>query len=92
MRRALALLLFAACAPKEDYTPQIAVDPGAPQRICYLCVQSLHNTQSRCPEDIADFCLKAVHSDVVPGPLVIYQDDDQRDASAEISDDESARP
>jgi hypothetical protein len=82
MRRALALVLLAgACAPKEDYTPQIAVDPGAAQRICFLCVQTMHasGTAQRCPQDIAEVCAEVIQSDVVR-PKVILVDAVDEDA------------
>jgi len=86
MRRALALLLVAACAPKEEFTPQIAIEPGALQRICFVCAQGQIG-KSRCAPDVASRC-SVLLSDV-RGPAVALYDDDgepEEDGESDASD------
>jgi hypothetical protein len=86
MKRALALLVLGACAPKADYTPQIAVEPGAWRRICYVCTERKGASEAECPPDIAERC-GILTSDVKPFPAR-FTPGDEPDGS--IVDDEGS--
>jgi hypothetical protein len=69
------LLLLASCAPKEDYTPQIAIEPGAPRRLCFVCRERAHATDGRCPPELEEPCA-LLTSDVMRMPVITWLADD----------------
>jgi hypothetical protein len=66
MSRFVVVVLLASCAPSNDSTPNIVVEPGAASRICWFCVRAPGPIARRCPSDlIAERC-GILLSDVMP--------------------------
>ena len=69
----LAFVLVGACGPKEDYTPQIPIQPNAAARVCFFCIGQRRSANDACPPEVEASCHRLL-SDVV-GPDVRVVDD-----------------
>ncbi len=71
MKHGVLLLVVSACAPKEDYTPQIDIQPEAEWRICYSCT----GAPGACSPEIERTCA-AMRSDTPRYPNITLLPDD----------------
>ena len=85
----LVLLVAWGCAPKEDYTPQIAIEPGAPRRLCFVCRERAHAADGQCPPELEEPCAQLT-SDVMRPPVITWLMED--DASTGADEDRADAP
>jgi hypothetical protein len=81
MRRAIVWLVLGACAPKGDYTPQIAIEPFALRRICFVCQEREGADEGSCSPEVADACDR-LRSDVISPPKITWLPEEEPDAAA----------
>ncbi len=72
-RVTFVLMTLAACAPNEEYTPRIAVEPQAEQRLCYVSFQAEKRDASPWSHDVENACAE-LRSDLKRVPRVIWID------------------
>jgi hypothetical protein len=87
----VVLVASAACAPREDYTPRIEVEPHAAARICFFCFETGRSDNRTCSASVKRACA-AMLSDVRgPPPITLTNapDDDQDGDDVRLDSDAS---
>jgi hypothetical protein len=50
------LIAMAACAPREEYTPRIDVEPQPEARLCYVSLQATRRDAGPWPAEVENAC------------------------------------